>query len=161
MKIKIIPTVYTAVGLPASGKSFWWETAVSKKLLPIKSCKRINSDVIRNDITGNVCDFSQEELVKKVLFSNLENFLHYKIPIIYIDDLNVEKSSRYKINEICKKFHYKTTALIFNTDVNLITDRLIKSSKKIPLELLEKQVTMLQDNPVDYDEGWDDIIVVK
>jgi predicted kinase len=161
MKIKITPTVYVAVGLPASGKSFWWETAISKKLLPVKSCRRLNADIIRNDITGDLNDHSQDDLVKKILFSNLQNFLLHKIPIIYVDDLNIERSVRHKIIKLCQKYNYKTTALVFETDSKQIQSRLNKSSKKIPLELLERYIKILQENPTDYNEGWDDIIVIK
>lgn len=161
MKLRIIPTVYVAVGLPASGKSYWWESAVKKKLLPAKKSKRIHADIIRNDLSGDVLDHSKDDMVNKVALSNLKNFLSYKIPIIYYDDLNLDKDNRIDIIKICKEFKYKTTAIYFATNSEICIERLKNSSKKIPLEIIQRQSKILLENPVDYDEGWDDIIVVK
>jgi predicted kinase len=161
MKLNIIPTVYVAVGLPASGKSYWWEMAVSKKLLPPPSSKRIHVDVIRSDLSGDTSDHSKDELVNKVAISNLKNLLCNNMPIIYYDDLNIDRDRRLQINRISKKYEYKTTAIIFDTDLELCIKRLEKSVKKIPLEMIEQMSRILSKNPVDYDEGWDDIIVVK
>jgi predicted kinase len=161
MKLKIIKTVYTAVGLPASGKSYWWEMAVTKKLLPPPSSKRIHLDVIRGDLCGDVSDHSKDEIVNRVAISNLKNYLSNEMPIIYYDDLNIDRSRRLQINKISKEFGYKTTAIVFDTPLDVCRIRLDNSSKKIPLELLGNYSKMLKENPVDYDEGWDDIIVVK
>jgi predicted kinase len=161
MKLRIIPTVYVAVGIPASGKSFWWETAVSKKLLPPPSSKRIHIDIIRNDLSGDVNDHSKDDLVNKIALSNLKNFLINGMPIIYYDDLNIDRSKRLELNKISKEYDYKTTAIIFDTPLQNCIQRLKKSTKKIPLELLENYSKILKENPVDYDEGWDDIIVVR
>lgn len=161
MKLAIIPTVYVPVGLPASGKSYWWEMAVSKKLLPPPSSKRIHIDVIRSDLSGDTSDHSKDELVNKVALSNLKIFLCNHMPIIYYDDLNIDRARRLQINKISKKHGYRTTAIIFDTDINVCISRLRDSTKKIPLEMFEQMSRILNKNPVDYDEGWDDIIVVK
>lgn len=161
MKLRIIPTVYAAVGIPASGKSFWWEMAVSKKLLPPPSSKRIHIDIIRNDLSGDVLDHSKDELVNKIALSNLKNFLINEMPIIYYDDLNIDRSKRSEIIKISKDYNYKTTAIFFDTTLETCIKRLKKSTKKIPLELLETYSRILKENPIDYDEGWDDIIVVR
>ena len=161
MKTHIVPTVYVPVGIPASGKSFWWEYSISKKLLPVKSCKRIQIDAIRGDICGDINDFSQESMVDKVALSNLKNFCSYKVPLIYFDDLNLEKNKRILLNEVSKEYGYKTTAIVFLTDVEVCINRLEKTIKKIPIDLFKKHIKMLEDYPVEYDEGWDDILIVK
>lgn len=161
MKLNIIPTVYVPVGIPASGKSFWWEHSISNKSLPLKKCKRIQLDLIRGDICGDISDLSQESLVDKVALSNLKNFCAYKIPIIYYDDLNLEKNKRILLNEISKTYGYKTTAIVFSTDIEVCIKRLNNKDKTIPIDLFKKYIKMFEDYPVEYDEGWDDILIVK
>lgn len=159
MKLKIIPTLYVAVGLPASGKSFWWEQALSKKLLPPTDSKRIQIDLIRSDLCGDINDHTQDSIVEKVAISNLKTYLIKNIPIIYYDDLNLDRSKRIKIGNIAKEFNYKTCAIIFNTNTDLCMNRLKGSHKKISIDLMEEYSKMYKDFPVDYDEGWDDILI--
>jgi predicted kinase len=161
MKQKIVPTVYVAVGVPSSGKSYWWETAVTNKRIPLNKSKRIHIDIIRSELCGDVLDHSKDSLVDKVALANLKNFLSYQIPLIYYDDLNIDRDIRLEINKISKEYSYKTMAIIFDTDFNECKKRLKESPKKIPIELFERYCKILQTNPVDYDEGWDDIVVVK
>jgi len=162
MKIRIIPTVYVAVGIPGSGKSFWWENAVTKKYLPEDQSKRIHADIIRYDLFGDVNDYGKENLTTKIALTNLQSFLSYEIPIVYYDDLNLNKHHRVKLNKICKKVNYQTTAIVFDTPLEVCLERLEQGKvKKIPLETLQRYSKILSDNPVNYGEGWDDILVVK
>jgi predicted kinase len=161
MKLVITPTVYVAIGIPASGKSYWWNYSVSNKLLPIKSCRRINADVIRSDLYGDINKDGSEEIVNKIIYTNLKSFLLHKIPIVYIDDNNLERNKRMKITSICKKMGYKSVALIFDTPLEICNTRISKTSKKLSLDNLKDQFKIIKESPVDYDEGWDDIIVIK
>jgi predicted kinase len=153
-KETIIPTVYIAVGVPNSGKTFWWKQSIENGLIPENMTIYINPEeqakelAIRGDIIVSIANEYSLSLYK--------NSLSVGIPIIYFDGYFITKESRKLIIDEAKKIGYKVVCLWFNVSLKKCEDRNkdLKQKIKIVDEYIQKE-------PPSLEEGFDSIWEIK
>ena len=161
MNFKVTPSVYMPIGISGSGKSYWWENTLLKNKDYSDLCKRIHLSKIRYDLLGDYDNLSKEDLVKKIALSNLKAFLGTKIPLIYIDYNNINKNFRTSVIKEAKTYNYKIIALVFYKEVNYCSNNLDLNRKNYDLKTLELEFNNFKENLPEFEEGWDDILVIK
>lgn len=161
MNLKLTPTVYVPIGITGSGKSYWWENSISNIKNYQDFYRRIDLSRIRYDLLGDFHNFSNEDLVKKVALSNLKIFLNINIPIIYIDYTNIHKNFRKLIINESKNYNYRVISIVFYKDPELCFKNSHKNNKKIDLQFLKSEYAIFKDNLPEFDEGWDEIFIIK
>jgi predicted kinase len=153
--------VYIPIGISGSGKSYWWENTILKNKDYAGLCKRIHLSRIRYDLLGDYDNLSKEDLVKKIALSNLKTFLGTKVPLIYVDFNNINKNFRNSLIKESKLYNYKLNALVFYKDVNYCANNLFLNKKNFDIQALESEFINFKENLPEFEEGWDDIFIIK
>lgn len=153
------PSIIMSVGPPGSGKSTWWEEGLKNGTFP--SCSiRINMDDIRLNLIGDASDQSKNYQVSQIAENKLNCCLSERIPVIYWDNTCTKAKYRKAIINLAKKANYNIICVFFNLPLQVCLDRNSKRDRKVPIEVLERMYSNIQENPPTQIEGFDDIIVV-
>lgn len=145
-----LPDFHMVVGLPGSGKSTYIEQHFNKNI------KIHSSDVIREELSGDVGNQNINELVFKTLHNRVKEDLKNGISCVY-DATNISwKRRKAFLNELksirCWKVcHFIATPFEVCVEQNKQRDRIV------PYQVIEKMYKNF-DVPW-YNEGWDDINV--
>lgn len=153
-------SVYCAVGIPGCGKSTWWKLAKDQGLIGSNAI-RVNMDDIRKDLTGDEGDQTQNAKVAQIARMNLHEALSNGVEAIYWDNTSALRKYRRDIVKAAKKANYKAVAVWFDLPFELCVERNEGRDRVVPIDVLERMYDSIQKTPPDYDEGWDDIIVIK
>lgn len=151
---QIIPTVYISIGLPGSGKTFWWDSAISHKKIPLDMSVYINPELLYKDMIVEG-DFNIN-IINRFSLSHLKNALLLRKPIIYMDGNFITLESRRPIINVAKKAQYKVVCLYFVVPKEVCYER--TPNKKKLIDFAESQIIM---NEPTCKEGFDDVWSIK
>lgn len=137
-----MPAIYILVGPPASGKSTWRESYLSKISDPTAVLS--TDDLIEDYATQNSMDYTQA--FKEVSFADLEKTMFFKFrealvrsENIIVDRTNMRVKSRNRFLASVPK-NYKKVAVVFEIDTPLLLSRLHNRAKQTGKSIPEKNV---------------------
>jgi len=159
-----MPVIYILVGPPASGKSTWRESYLSKISDPTAVLS--TDDLIEDYATQNNMDYNQA--FKEVSFSDLEKTMFFKFrealarsENIIVDRTNMRVKSRNRFLASVPKT-YKKIAVVFEIDTahlfSRLHDRAEKTGKFIPEKNVLDMISTYQEPTMD---EFDSIIIEK
>jgi len=162
------PTLYMLIGVPASGKSFWYKTNVGDITKDLGKVILLSTDNIIERI-GYTYNMTYDELfhssigmAQTVMANKLVNAKKFRNNIIW-DQTNLTVKSRAK--KLAKLPEYKKIAVYFKTPETKVHDARLDSRvvenccKTIPRPILKKMIHSLEEPSLD--EGFDSIIVAE
>ena len=153
-------TIYMAIGIPGSGKSTWWETAVSKGTIPATAL-RINMDTIRKELTGSESNMSKNDLVARVAKSTLRSAMANSVEVIYWDNTSARRKYRKEVIEDAKKANYEVIGIWFKVPLAVAKSRNAARARKVPEDVLDNMHKSIEEMPPELAEGFTQIIVVE
>lgn len=153
-------TLYVAVGIPGCGKSTWWEQGKANGIIP-NDAVRINMDTIRKDLTGSAEDQTRNYEVATIANINLECALSRGVNTIYWDNTSARRRYRRDLVKQAHEAGYKAVAIWFNIPFDICLQRNNNRDRVVPESVLKRFAESIGENGPDYDEGWDDILVVE
>ena len=127
------------VGLPASGKSTFASALtkiLDKKFIGFET-KRIDPDIIREDITSGEFDPTQEPHVREKNLEAIKKALR-KGDIVISDDLNYYSSMRHDLREIAQEANVRAFIIHVSTPLEICLQWNEKRGKPIPNSLIIK-----------------------
>lgn len=152
MTKKLIPTIYISVGVPASGKSYWWKTSIEHGLIPENATMYISPDFW----SGEFGFEGSDDIVNRYCISLLKNAISLKLPLIYCDGYFITKKIRKPIIDIALKTGYKVVIIWFNPPLSKCIERKPDLEKKI--NIINE---IINNDPPDMNEKVDNIWIVK
>lgn len=141
------------VGISGSGKSTF-----SKNLSKTTNVQLVETDAIREELTGNASDQSQNGRVFSVAKTRVENYLKNNQSVI-IDATSVNHKSRKMWVEVGKQNKAKVIAYYINTPLDIALARNNNRDRKVPDDVIRKQHSMLTKPSVS--EGIDEVYEIK
>lgn len=140
-----------AVGIPASGKSFFYENFLKGDYI------RVSSDAIREEVFGDVNDQSHNAEVFQLMWDLTVKSLKAKRNVYY-DATNLSAKRRIGfLKSISHIPNIEYEAIIFAVPFELAKERNAMRSRVVPEEVMNR---MLHRFEVPHEsEGWDKIIV--
>lgn len=145
------PKLFLMVGLSASGKS-----TIVKGLAEDYKAVIVSSDVIREEICGNVSDQTQNEEVFKIFHKRIRKYLYEKRNVI-ADATNITMKSRRAIINNVKKMDVEIIAYIVPKRIEECIRDNVDREHPVPEEVIYKQEKRFQIPFLE--EGFDKIIV--
>lgn len=146
-------SLYITVGIPGSGKS----TGI-KKLLETVDAEVICPDDIREEVSGNAADQSQNEKVWKIAFSRLHKALKGDKSVIF-DATSVNPKARKPLVKIGKQYKCEIVACVFPVTLQVAIQRQANRDRKVPDSVIENFYNRFKMPSVS--EGFDRIFVFK
>ena len=153
-KDMLIPTVYISVGVPGSGKTFWWKQSIEHGVIPEKKTMYINPEeqaknlALSGDVTISIANSYSMSLYK--------NSLSVQLPLIYFDGYFITTKTRAPIIEEAKKVGYKVICLWFDQDIEICKNR--KPDLKEKIDIVDSYI---KKEPPSLEEGFDSIWQIK
>lgn len=146
------PTFIMMVGLPCSGKSTYAEKLSKEYNAVIHS-----SDALREELTGNINNQDNNELVFQTLHKRIKVDLQNGKSCIY-DACQMSRKSRMSFLQQLNKIPCRKICVLMATRYEECLERSQNRERKIP-EYVIKRMYMKFDPPYWY-EGWDDIQIL-
>lgn len=146
------PTLFFAVGLPASGKSTWTENNKEKLNMVIHS-----SDEIRAELLGDINEQSKNDLVFKTLHSRVKEDLLNGNNVCY-DATSLSRKRRIAFLQELKHIPCKKVCVLFATPYQICLANNFARERQVPEDVISRMIKSF-DVPA-YCEGWDDIQIV-
>jgi len=147
--------IYIIVGIPGSGKSTW----VQKNITDTSKVAVINMDTIREEVTGDPTDQTQNALVVSLARQKFMTAVSHGVPTIYWDNTTTQRKYRKEMIQTGKKGGYEVIAVHFNIPFDICESRNNSRARIVPREILVRMQSQLQ--PPDMGEGWDNIITIE
>ena len=138
------------VGPPGAGKTTIAEEIVDK----FDNFVIVSPDRIREEITGDMNNQSQNEVVFSRVYGQLSAYLEDGRNVVY-DATNCRSSYRYKIIDACKTYAYKIICLMSTTPITQCIRRNDERNRMIPEDVIEKMYFNLKKHPPIIFEGYD------
>jgi predicted kinase len=144
-------TLHLMVGIPGSGKSTYIKSKLADKIL-------ICPDDIREELTGDASDQSQNALVWDTAYKRLHQALQNGKDVVF-DATMVDKRSRKQPIKVARKYGVAVHAVAFPIDVSVAIDRQNKRDRKVSVDVIQR----FADRFVlpSKSEGFETIVVVK
>ncbi len=149
--------IYVSVGIPGCGKSTWFEN--HRKDTDTTSYATINMDTIREEVTGNPSDQSQNALVASLARQKFLTAVSHGVPVIYWDNTTTQRKYRKELIQVGKKGGYEVVAVYFKVPFDTCAARNKERTRVVPHEVLVRMYNQIQ--APDIDEGWTNIITVE
>lgn len=135
-----LSSVIILVGIPGSGKTTFREAFIKKN----PEFTYISPDEIREEVTGNISDNSQDSRVWGLVYKRLQEFIHKGVSVIF-DATNINPKTRQQIESIAKDninsfVFYK----IFDIPASVAKERIRKDIEKgvnrsnVPDEVIDR-----------------------
>ncbi len=138
------------VGPPGAGK-----TTIAKEIVDkFDNFVIVSPDKIREEITGDMTDQSQNELVFGRVYGQLSAYLEDGQNVVY-DATNCRSTYRYKIIDVCKNYAYKIVCLMSTTPIAECIRRNSERHRTVPGDVIEKMYFNLRKHPPIIFEGYD------
>jgi predicted kinase len=149
------PTLYLTIGVPGSGKS----TAVNKMALQNQSLVVINTDAIREEITGDPMDQTHNNEVWNIAYGRISHTLEYGHSAV-VDATHSLRSWRERDITMYRGFREGiiVVGLYFNTTIKECLSRNNNRNRVVPATSILRMYEALQLEPPSTDEGFDEII---
>jgi predicted kinase len=149
-----MPKVFLLCGIPASGKTTFWQ----KSLLKQNGVVRLSLDDFRFQKTGKEF-WPPFEPVVKAWVDLTGPYLLAQGYSIAIDATNIRKSLRMKWIKTAKEHGAEAVCYWFNTSWNTCVERNEARDRKVPMEVLRR---MSEDfESPNYLEGFEKIVIVE
>ena len=142
-------TLYTLVGLPASGKSTFSATR--------KDCVVVCPDAIRKAVLGNEADQKNGGLIFAIAWKQINKALSQGKDVIF-DATNCQKKYRKSIFQKAPE-GTKHIAVVFNTPIEVCKQRNASRERKVPEEVIDRMWANFS-KPTK-EEGFDEIIEIN
>ena len=150
-------TIYISCGIPGCGKSTWFDNhRVTNK---IEAYASVNMDTIRQEVTGDASDQTQNALVASMARQKFLTAVSHGIPVIYWDNTTTQRKYRKELLEVGKKGGYDVVAVHFKVPFDICESRNKSRTRVVPHDVLVRMHSQLQ--PPDMSEGWSNIITVE
>ena len=146
------PTFIMMVGLPCSGKSTYAEKLSKKYNAVIHS-----SDALREEITGDINNQSNNELVFQTLHKRIKQDLQNGTSCIY-DACQVTRKSRMSFLQQLNKIPCRKICVLMATRYRYCIERGRTRERTVPGYVIERMY--IKFDPPYWYEGWDDIQVI-
>lgn len=138
------------VGPPGAGK-----TTIAKEIVDtFGNFVIVSPDKIREEITGDINNQSQNEIVFSRVYGQLNAYLKDGYNVIY-DATNCRSTYRYKIVDVCKAYAYKIICLMSTTPIAECIRRNNDRNRVVPEDVIEKMYFNLRKHPPIIFEGYD------
>lgn len=141
------------VGPPGSGKSTIADDICKK----FKNFVIVSPDKIREEMTGDTSDQTQNDVVFGRVYGLLTSYLEDGYNVIY-DATNCRSTYRYKIIDVCKSYAYKIICLMSTTPISECIKRNNSRNRHVPEDVIEKMYFNLRKHPPIIFEGYDLIV---
>ena len=138
------------VGPPGSGKTTTAEEIVDT----FDNFVIISPDKIREEVTGDMNNQSQNEVVFGRVYGQLSAYLEDGRNVVY-DATNCRSAYRYKIVDVCKAYANKIICLISTTPIAECIRRNNEHNRIVPEDVIEKMYFNLRKHPPIIFEGYD------
>lgn len=148
-------TAYIFCGIPGSGKSTWFE----KQGFDPKRLAYVSMDQIREQVTGDTSDQTQNALVAKLAKDRYKQSLSLGVPTVVWDATNVARKRRKELIEWAKKAGYEVVCVYFKIPLEVAKERNKLRERVVPEHVLDRMDSQLQ--APDRSEGIDRIITIK
>ncbi len=148
-----------SIGVSGSGKSTYL-----KKYVIENNFTYICPDEIREELTGDAADQSENKKVWEIAYEKLEYAINKKENIIF-DSTMVNKKSREEFVKFVKnkteQNEYVLKALVFKVPLDLCIDRNSKRERKVPEEVIKRQYEMLTNYKPEIKEGFHFLEIIQ
>lgn len=142
-------------GLSGSGKSAWaYHYATSEP--HSTNVNIISSDAIREELYGDASIQRNHAKVFAIMLERTKRALDKKETVIY-DATNLNEKRRIALLNELKEYNCPKGCVVFVTDPAVCADRQEYRERKVPNEVIWKQVKQFQ--PPHKSEGWDKIFI--
>jgi predicted kinase len=152
---------YMLVGLPGSGKSTWIKSKTDRKYAVVSSDDIIERIAKEQGLTYSDVFQSAVKTATKEMEQNFKNAMESRDHIIW-DQTNLSSKKRKGVLSQLPK-DYKRVAVVFQTPMDVIEDRLVKRAKEtgkhIPKAVVLNMLKSFEIPTVA--EGFDDVIFIK
>lgn len=141
---------YMAIGLPASGKSFY-----GKKIMKESNIEIISSDTIREELFGDIND----QIHNKEVFNELHKRVYKALSegrSCYYDATNLSRRRRRNFLKTLPK-NIEKIAILFATEYDIIFEQNKKRERHVPEDVIVKMAKRM--TIPRKDEGWDKVII--
>lgn len=119
-------------GIPASGKTTYGNEISRKLKVPIFSKDKFK-EVIYDSIDHSKLEYEQKRKLGvtsySVLYAVCEEMM--KIGCTFIIESNFTHDSSIKINELLKKYHYKSIVIRFDADIKILHKRFLNREESL------------------------------
>jgi predicted kinase len=143
--------LYITVGIPGSGKS----TGI-KKITETTNATVICPDDIREEISGDASDQSQNERVWKIAYARLHKALESGKSVIF-DATSVNPKSRKPLIKVGKQYDCEIVACVFPVTLRTAIQRQSLRNRKVPEDVIKRFYERFKMPSTD--EGFDKIFV--
>lgn len=138
------------VGPPGSGKTTTAEEIVDT----FDNFVIVSPDKIREEVTGDMNNQSQNEVVFGRVYGQLSTYLEDGRNVVY-DATNCRSAYRYKIIDVCKAYANKIICLTSTTPIAECIRRNNERNRIVPEDVIEKMYFNLRKHPPIIFEGYD------
>jgi predicted kinase len=140
-------TLLISIGIPGSGK-----TTFLRNLATEKNYTYISPDSLREQLTGDMADQSENENVWKTVEYTTEKYLSQGISVV-IDATFTEKSNRERFIQLAKDAGAETVGILFDIPLETALERNAKRERIVPEHIVKKMHTRLsEERPALYKE---------
>jgi predicted kinase len=146
------PIFWMMIGLPCSGKSSY-----AKELAEEYDANIHSSDALREELTGDINNQNNNELVFKTLHQRIKNDLQNGKSCVY-DACCIHYKERKAFLQELKNIPCEKICVLMATPYEVCLERSTTRDRKVS-EYVIKRMYMSFDPPGDY-EGWDDIQII-
>jgi predicted kinase len=140
------------IGIPGCGKSHYWDTKISK----IPNCYKIDEAEVSTFTHG-----LSSKTCREYILSLLKGYISKSCPVIYWDGLLFSSNLRKDIIAIAKMGNYKIVGIVFDTPLEKCILRCRHANKSYSPIILESMYNIFRREEPEYDEGFDDILIIK
>jgi predicted kinase len=125
-------SLYITVGIPGSGKTTGVKDIVEKTDATV-----ICPDDIREEVSGDASDQSQNEKVWKIAYARLHKSLENGKSVVF-DATSVYPKARKPLIKVGKQYNCEIVACVFPVTLQTAIDRQKGRDRQVPAEVIER-----------------------
>lgn len=149
-------TAILGIGLPGSGKTTYLKSIAMKR----PNSVYISADEIREQITGNPLDQTENSLVWELLYDAVALALSQGKDVI-VDSTNYRQSDRRKLVSHCAKFTPKIIGIVMNAHIDECKRRNALRQNAVPEYVIDRMFNEFLKNPPSDQDGFELIIDIN